>query len=49
MDASQDDPLAVKMAEGMRSTSARDVFSFGYFSSDKQRKVTRHQGEIKCL
>ena len=25
MDASQDDPLAVKMAEGMRSTSARDA------------------------
>jgi hypothetical protein len=24
--ASQDDPLAVKMAEGMRSTSARGVF-----------------------
>jgi len=24
--ASQDDPLAVKMAEGMRSTSARDAF-----------------------
>ena len=24
-DASQDDPLAVKMAEGMRSTSAREV------------------------
>ena len=26
MDASQDDPLAVEMAEGMRSTSARDAF-----------------------
>jgi len=25
------------------------VFSFGYFSLDKQRKVTRQQGEIKCL
>jgi len=25
------------------------VFSFGYFSLDKQRKVTRHQGEIKYL
>ena len=23
------------------------VFSFGYFSLDKQRKVTRHQGEIE--
>ena len=39
--ASQDDPLAVKMAEGMRSTSARDAFSFGYFSLGMQRKVTR--------
>ena len=47
--ASQDDPLAVKMAEGMRSTSARDAFSFGYFSLGMQRKVTRHQGEITCL
>jgi hypothetical protein len=47
--ASQDDPLAVEMAEGMRSTSARGVFSFGYFSLDKQRKVTRQQGETKCL
>jgi hypothetical protein len=46
--ASQDDPLAGKMAEGMRSTSARDAFSFGYFSLGMQRKVTRHQGEIKC-
>ena len=35
MDASQDDPLAVKMAEGMRSTSARDALSFGYFSLGK--------------
>ena len=25
------------------------VFSFGYFSLDKQRKVTRQQGETKCL
>jgi hypothetical protein len=24
------------------------VFSFGHFSLDKQRKVTRQQGEIKC-
>ena len=39
--ANQDDPLAVKMAEGMRSTSARDAFSFGYFSLGMQRKVTR--------
>jgi len=46
-DASQDDPLAVKMAEGMRSTSARDAFSFGYFALGMQRKVTRHQGETK--
>ena len=34
------------MAEGMRSTSARDAFSFGYFSLGLQRKVTRQQGEI---
>jgi hypothetical protein len=46
MDASQDDPWAVKLAEGMRSTSARDAFSFSYFALGKQRKVTRHQGEI---
>jgi hypothetical protein len=39
MDASQDDPLAVKLAEGMRSTSARDAFSFGYFSSGMQRQI----------
>ena len=26
--------------------TGRGVFSFGYFSLDKQRKVTRHQGEI---
>jgi len=44
-DASQDDPLAVKLAEGIRSTSARDAFSFGYFSLGMQRKVTRQQGE----
>jgi len=48
MDASQYDPLAVKLAEGMRSTSARDAFSFGYFSLGMQRKETRQQGEIKC-
>jgi len=47
-DASQDDPLAVKMVEGMRSTSARDAFSFGYFSLGMQRKVTRHQGETNA-
>jgi hypothetical protein len=35
-------------ATGMRITSARDAFSFGYFSLGKQRKVTRHQGETKC-
>jgi hypothetical protein len=37
--ASQDNPLAGKMAEGMRSTSARDAFSFGYFSLGKQRQI----------
>jgi hypothetical protein len=33
------------MAEGMRSTSARDAFSFGYFSLGIQRKVTRQQAK----
>jgi len=35
--ASQDDPLAVKMAEGMRSTSARDVF-FGLRFLHEQKR-----------
>jgi hypothetical protein len=39
--ASRDDPLAAKMAEGMRSTRAGGAFSFGYFALGKQRKVTR--------
>jgi hypothetical protein len=37
------------MAEGMRSTSARDAFSFGYFSLGMQRKVTRPTGRNKIL
>jgi hypothetical protein len=45
--ASQDDPLAVKVAEGMRSTSVRGRRSFGYFSFAVERKVTRQQGETK--
>jgi len=28
-------------ATGMRSTSARDAFSFGYFSLGKQRQIHR--------
>ena len=39
--ASRDDPLAVKMAEGMRTTSAWGRRSFGYFSVAVDRKVTR--------
>jgi hypothetical protein len=42
--ATPDDPLAAKMAEGMRSTSARGRHSFGYFSSAVGRKVTRPTG-----
>jgi hypothetical protein len=40
MDASEDDPLAVKMAEGMRSTSARGVF-FGLPFLHKQKQIHR--------
>jgi hypothetical protein len=37
--ASRDNPLAAKMAEGMRSTRAGGAFSFGYFALDKQRQI----------
>jgi hypothetical protein len=37
--SSRDDPLAVKMAEGMRSTRAGGAFSFGYFALGKQRQI----------
>jgi hypothetical protein len=36
------------MPRGPEGQTGRVVSSFGYFS-DKQRKVTRHQGETKCL
>ena len=29
------------------NTKTQDIFSFGYFSFDKQRKVTRHEGEMQ--
>jgi hypothetical protein len=37
------------MLRGPEGQTDWGVFSFGYFSLDKQRKVTRHQGEIKSL
>jgi hypothetical protein len=37
------------MPRGPEGQTGRVVSSFGYFSLDKQRKVTRHQGETKCL
>ncbi len=37
LDASQDDPLAAKMAEGMRSTSARGVFFWLLFLHEQKR------------
>jgi len=44
--ANQDGPLAKANAEGIpKGQTDWGVFSFGYFSLDKQRKVTRHQGE----
>jgi hypothetical protein len=38
MDASQDDPLAMKMAEDMRSTSAWDAF-FGLRFLCEQKQI----------
>ena len=35
--------------EPRRGKLAVGAFSFGYFSLGMQRKVTRQQGEIKCL
>jgi hypothetical protein len=46
--ASRDDPLAAKMAEGMRSTSAWGRVSLVTFFA-RAKKVTRQQGETKGL
>ena len=44
--ASRDDPLAARMAEGMRSTSAGGRVSLVTFFA-RAKKVTRQQGETK--
>ena len=36
------------MLRGPEGQTDWGVFSFGYFSLDKQRKVTRQQGETNC-
>jgi hypothetical protein len=37
------------MPRGPEGQTGRGAFSFGYFSLGMQRKVTRQQGETKCL